>query len=139
MKGTNMNECIFCKIIKKEIPSLTVYEDSSTIAFMELTPSSPGHIMVILKKHGRSMLDYSDADLATVLPVVKKMAKKVQAATGCTNITIGINHLEPTGVPHMHIHLIPRWEDDNGHAIQGVVKKNSKETREAIADKIRKG
>ncbi len=133
-----MGDCIFCKIVNKEIPSTVVHEDDNTVSFMELHPSAPGQLMVILKKHGRSMLDYSDEDLGIIMPVVKKMAKKVQDGLQCEHITIGINHLEPTGVPHMHIHLIPRWTDDGGHAIQGVVKNPQKEDRDVIAEKIRK-
>lgn len=133
-----MDDCIFCKIVKKEIPAAIVYEDDQTLSFMELSPSAPGQCMVILKKHGRSMLDYTDEELGIIMPVVKKMVKKVQDAVACESITVGINHLEPKGVPHMHIHLIPRWSEDGGHAIQGVVKNPPKEDREVIAEKIRK-
>lgn len=133
-----MDDCVFCKIIRKEIPALVVYEDTEFLSFMELLPSAPGQCMVIPKKHGRSMLDYEESTLGKLMPVIKIMAKKVQTALGCEHITIGINHLEPTGVPHLHVHLIPRWGNDGGHAIQGVVKNLPTEPREIIAEKIRK-
>lgn len=132
-----MKDCIFCKIIAKEIPSLAVFEDDATFAFMELTPSSPGHVMVILKKHGNNILEYTQEELGLAMGTVQKVAKKIESALQTDSITIGINHKERRGVPHMHIHLIPRWENDNGHVIQGVVKNKPIEEREVIAEKIR--
>jgi len=133
-----MEDCIFCKLVKKEIPSLVVYEDDDTISFMELTPSAPGHVMVILKKHGRSILDYEENELGKLMGSVKKVAVKIEKALQTDSITIGINHLERRGTPHLHVHLIPRWENDKGHVIQGVVKNVPVETREVIAEKIKK-
>lgn len=132
-----MEDCLFCKLVADKIPSLRVYEDDMTISFLELTPSSPGHVMVILKKHGNSILNYDEAELGHVMSSVQKVAIKIEKALKTDSITIGINHLEKRGVPHLHIHLIPRWEGDKGHVIQGVVKNPPKETREAIAEKIK--
>ncbi|SRR6266568_1916892 len=133
-----MENCIFCKLVKKEIPSLTVYEDENTIAFMELNPSAPGHVMVILKKHGNNILEYSQEELGQLMGSVQKVAAKIEKALQPDSITIGINHKEARGVPHLHVHLIPRWENDKGGIIQSVVKNPQKESREVIAEKIRK-
>ncbi len=132
-----MNDCLFCKIVAGEIPSLKVYEDDATLSFMELTPSAPGHVMVILKKHGNNVLEYDQSDLGQAMASVQRIAKKIEASLHTDSITIGINHKERRGVPHMHIHLIPRWENDKGHVIQGVVNNPSQESREVIAEKIR--
>ena len=104
-----MEDCIFCKIVNKELPSLSVYEDKDSLAFLELFPSAPGHTMVVLKKHGNSILDYSEKELGKLMIATQKVADKIQKALTCDSITIGINHLEKKGVPHLHIHLIPRW------------------------------
>lgn len=133
-----MENCIFCKLVKKEIPSLSVYEDDATIAFMELNPSAPGHVMVILKKHGNNILEYDQRELGLLMASVQKVARKIEAALQSDSITIGINHKERRGVPHLHVHLIPRWENDKGGIIQSVVKNPPKESREVIAEKIRK-
>ncbi len=133
-----MENCLFCKLVKKEIPALTVYEDDDTIAFMELNPSAPGHVMVILKKHGNNILEYSQDELGKLMGSVQKVATKIEKALKPDSITIGINHKEPRGVPHLHVHLIPRWENDKGGIIQSVVKNPPKESREVIAEKIRK-
>lgn len=131
-------DCLFCKLVNKEIPAVVVYEDDDTISFMELNPSASGHVMVILKKHGNNILEYSHVELGTLMGSVQKVAKKIEKVLNPDSITIGINHKERRGVPHLHVHLIPRWENDKGGVIQSIVNNPSKESREAIADKIRK-
>lgn len=133
-----MESCLFCKLVNKEIPALVIYEDEDTISFMELNPSAPGHVMVILKKHGNNILEYSQQELGQLMVSVQKVAKKIEKALEPDSITIGINHKECRGVPHLHVHLIPRWENDKGGIIQSVVKNKPKESREVIAEKLRK-
>jgi histidine triad (HIT) family protein len=133
-----MKNCLFCKLVKKEIPSLAVYEDDDTISFMELHPSAPGHVMVILKKHGNNILEYSQEDLGKLMGSVQKVVAKIEKALNPDSITIGINHKERLGVPHLHIHLIPRWQNDKGGVLQSIVNNPPKESREVIAEKIRK-
>jgi len=133
-----MENCILCKIVKNQVHSLRVYEDEETIAFMELSPSAPGHVMVISKKHGKSIFDYEGKDLGVLMDTVSKVAKKQEKALNSDSITIGINHLEKKGVPHLHIHLIPRWENDKGGIIQSIVKNIPRQSREEIAEKIKK-
>jgi histidine triad (HIT) family protein len=128
---------IFCKLVNNEIPSLRVYEDDDTVSFMELNPSAPGHVMVILKRHGNNILEYSQDELGKLMGSVQKVAAKLEKALGPDSLTIGINHKERRGVPHLHVHLIPRWENDKGGIIQSVVTHKPKESREVIAEKIR--
>lgn len=130
-------DCVFCKIVKKEIPSTSVYEDDDTIAFMELNPSAPGHVMVIHKKHGLSILEYNQEELGKLMSSVQKVAAKIEKALKTDSLTIGINHHEKRGVPHLHIHIIPRWENDKGGVMQSIVKNPSKEDRATIAEKIK--
>lgn len=114
-----------------------MYEDSETAAFMELFPSAPGHSMVVLKRHGLSILDYSEKELGKLMASVQKVADKTKKALNCDAITIGINHLEKEGVPHLHVHLLPRWDNDKGGIMQSIVKNPPKEPRDEIAEKIR--
>ncbi len=132
-----MDQCLFCKIVAREIPALSVYEDSDAVAFMELNPSAPGHVMVILKKHGNNILEYNQDELSKLMGGVQQVVKKIEKALATDSITIGINHKERRGVPHLHVHLIPRWENDKGGVIQSVVNNPPKEKREVIAEKIR--
>src|SRR5580704_6487999 len=133
-----MENCLFCKLVNKKIPSLVVYEDDDTVSFMELNPSAPGHVMVILKKHGNNILEYSQEELGKLMASVQTVAKKIEKALEPDSISIGINHKERSGVPHLHIQLIPRWENDKGGIIQSVVKNPPKESREDISEKIKK-
>jgi histidine triad (HIT) family protein len=128
---------IFCKIIKKEIPAHIVYETPETLAFLDVSPSSPGHTVVILKKHGNNIQEYTSDELGIVMKSVQEVSKKIEKVLSPDSITIGINHKESKGVPHLHIHLIPRWENDGGHAIQGVVKNKSEESLEKLAEDIK--
>ncbi|OGH11320.1 MAG: hypothetical protein A3B38_00645 [Candidatus Levybacteria bacterium RIFCSPLOWO2_01_FULL_36_13] len=133
-----MEDCIFCKIVNNQVNSVRTYEDENTIAFMEATPSAPGHVMVISKKHGKSIFDYEGKDLGVLMDTVSKVAKKIEKALSSDSITIGINHLEKKGVPHLHIHLIPRWDNDKGGIIQSIVKNVPRQSREEIAERIKK-
>jgi len=133
-----MENCLFCKLVAGEIPSLKVYEDRQTVTFMELNPSAPGHVMVILKKHGNNILEYSQEELGQLMGSIQKVTNKIEKALNPDSITIGINHKERRGVPHLHVHIIPRWENDKGGVIQSVVNNKPKESRETIAARIRK-
>lgn len=132
-----MDDCVFCKLVRGEISSNKVFEDENTIAFMELRPSAPGHLMVIHKKHGVSILDYNETELGKIMATVQKVADKLKKAMECDSITIGINHLERRGVPHLHVHLMPRWESDQGGHLQTLVNNPPKESAEEIANKIK--
>jgi histidine triad (HIT) family protein len=132
-----MEDCIFCKLVRKEVPSNIVFEDENVVSFLELNQSAPGHVMVILKKHGLSILDYDENDLGKLMVGVKTTAKKVQKAMNADSLTIGINHMEKRGAPHLHVHIIPRHVNDKGGIIQSIVRAPVNETREQIAEKIR--
>lgn len=132
-----MDNCVFCKLIKKEIPANVVFENEDVISFLELNQSVEGHVMVILKKHGKSILDYNELELGKLMMGVSLVSQKVQTAFNADSLTIGINHLEKRGVPHLHIHIIPRFENDNGGVIQSIVSKEITNSREEIAEKIR--
>lgn len=131
-----MDVCIICKIIKKEIPSYKIFEDEDTIAFLDIYPSAPGHTMVSLKKHGLTILDYSQDELGKLWVTVQKVDKALIKSFNTKLITIGVNQFEEGGVPHLHVHLIPRWKGDGGGIIQTVVKNPPKESLEKIAEKI---
>ncbi len=113
-------DCIFCKIIKNEIPSYTGYEDTDTRAFLYIFGATDGHVMVIPKKHGETIHDYSASELSALWATVQKVAKAVEEAFDTKILTIGINHGEPQGVKHLHVHVMPRYEGDGGGIIQSL-------------------
>lgn len=133
-----MDNCVFCKLVRKEIPANIVFENKDIISFLELNQSVEGHVMVILKKHGKSILDYNESELGKLMMGVSLISQKVQTTFNTDSLTIGINHLEKRGVPHLHVHIIPRFDNDNGGVIQSIVSGEIINSREEIAEKIRK-
>jgi histidine triad (HIT) family protein len=131
-----MDDCIFCQIIKGEKPGYFVLKEKEYIAILDIFGSAPGHTMVVPIRHGYSILDFSEEELGKVMTGVKKVAEKQKKVFNADSITIGINHFEKTGVPHLHIHLIPRLDDDGGGFIQKVVKRPINEKMEDIAKKL---
>src|SRR3989344_892495 len=118
-----MMDCLFCKIGRKDIKSEIIYEDDKTLAFLDVHPRSPGHAMVIPKKHADNILDLDDTLAGPVLLTVKKTADILSKALKPAGFTIGINHGRVSGqmVDHLHIHIMPRFENDGGASIHSVV------------------
>ena len=108
-------DCIFCKIIKGEIPSYKIYEDEYTYAFLDIASDSYGHTLVIPKKHCTNVLDCPNEYLSAVMASVKKIALHYTEDCGFD----GVNILNASGeaaqqsVFHLHFHIIPRKKGDN--------------------------
>jgi len=107
-------ECIFCKIINKEIPSDIIYEDDSVVAFMDVRPVSRGHALVVPKKHSADFFDADEATLERLMPSVQKIAKALSTAVNAAGINITTNNGAAAGqvIFHLHFHLIPRFSND---------------------------
>ncbi len=109
-----MNTCLFCKLVEGEVPSMRVYEDEDTLAFLDIKPNNPGHTLVIPKKHSENLYDMDDHSLATVIRTVQKVAKAIKAAVGADGINLAMNNEPAAGqvIFHPHIHVIPRFKED---------------------------
>jgi len=131
-------ECIFCKIVKGEIPSMQVYEDPDTIAFMDINPLHPGHSLIIPKMHYENIYNASDSALASMITTTRKVA----TATNTALSPDGINVLQANGegagqsVFHIHFHVLPRQSGDDAKLNWGLSAGNMDEIS-TIADKIR--
>ena len=125
--------CIFCKIIKKEIPSYIIYEDKDTFAFLDIAPVNPGHTLVIPKKHYKLMADTPDDLVSAVFVISKKLMKTIQKATKADFIAVAVVGLD---VPHFHVHLVPRFFND-GMANFWPTKKYKENEATEIANKIK--
>jgi histidine triad (HIT) family protein len=103
---------IFAKILRGEIPCHRVYEDDETLAFMDVMPQSPGHLLVIPKEASRNLLDADPAVLARLMPVVQKLARAAKDAFEADGITVTQFNEPAAGqtVFHLHVHIIPRYE-----------------------------
>jgi histidine triad (HIT) family protein len=109
-----MEDCIFCKIIKGEIPSIKVYEDDKVLAFEDINPISEGHTLIIPKRHAQDLWEIPFEDLAAIHQASQKVALGMKKALN----PIGIALLQLNGrganqvVMHYHLHLVPRTSGD---------------------------
>ncbi|HLC92938.1 MAG TPA: HIT family protein [archaeon] len=106
--------CIFCKIISGQIPSKIVYEDETSIAFLDIYPSAKCHTLVIPKNHHATMLDIPEMELKEIIGVVQKVGAAAMLATKADGFNVVQNNREAAGqvVHHLHFHIIPRFKDD---------------------------
>lgn len=132
-------DCIFCKIINGEIPAVKVLDDESVLAFMDINPSSKGHLLVVPKNHAENIFEIPESDLATLIKAVKRCAGAAKDALKAEGVTI----LQLNGkasdqiVPHLHIHVIPRWENDGLSVSTWEMKPGDMEEIQTIARKIK--
>ncbi|WP_423463751.1 HIT family protein [Promicromonospora sp. MS192] len=107
-------ECVFCQIVAGTAPSTAVYEDDRTLAFMNIAPATPGHLLVIPKAHATDLLDVPPADLTAAARTAQVMARRVMEVLGAD----GVNLVHATGpvagqtVFHVHLHVLPRYDGD---------------------------
>lgn len=109
-----MSDCIFCKIIAGEIPCWKLYDDEHVLAFLDIGPLCEGHCLIIPKKHYVTIDQMPAAEAAACMAVVPKLSEAVVAATGAAGWNVLQNNHQVAGqaVDHVHIHIIPRNEDD---------------------------
>jgi histidine triad (HIT) family protein len=109
-----MNDCIFCKIARKELPCYKIYEDKEILAFLDRTPVNPGHTLIIPKKHYETILDTDEETLRKLIIVIKRISKAIYEGLKLEGFAIGINQFKVGGqaVPHLHIHIMPRHKED---------------------------
>jgi len=133
-----MENCVFCRIAKGELPASKVYEDDSTIAFMDLQSVNPGHMLVVVKPHRANIYELDDELAGAAMRTAAKMARAAKKAYGCEGVTL-FQANEPAGaqtVFHFHIHVLPRWEGD-GMALAWPAKNPTREALEEMAAKLR--
>ena len=130
-------DCIFCKIIRGELPSYKVYEDEKTIAFLDIKPVNAGHTMVVPKAHSHNIFDISPEDWEATTEVVRKLAIAIEKGLKADGVNIAMNNREHAGqiVDRPHVHIIPRFKGDG----LKLMPQRSYETGEAetSAEKIR--
>jgi histidine triad (HIT) family protein len=133
-------DCIFCKIINNEIPSVKVYEDDSVFAFLDINPLNAGHLLVIPKAHAETIHEISEADFVAVATATHKLAAAVKKALSPD----GINLMQLNGkaanqvVPHLHVHIVPRWSGDGLAICKWELVAGDMEEIKAVGEKIQK-
>lgn len=113
---TDMSDCLFCRIIAGEIPAEKVFEDDRMVAFMDIQPINPGHLLVVPKEHSRDLTEMSPEDVGSLFRLVQHVARSVRDAVGAPGFNIGVNTGGAAGqvVFHTHVHVMPRFDND-GH------------------------
>jgi histidine triad (HIT) family protein len=125
-----MNECVFCKIRDGQIPCVKIDENERTLSIMDINPLSPGHCLIVTKRHAATISEAEVEDLQAAIATAKRVAEAIRTALKPD----GLNMLQANGaaafqsVPHFHLHLIPRWTDDG----KGFDWKTAPGNREAI-------
>ena len=109
-----MEDCIFCKIIKGDIPSAKVYEDDRVMAFLDIGPANKGHTLVVPKKHSKNILEDDLEDLNACMNTVQKVAMSIIRAVnaGGFNLIVNTNKTAGQVISHTHFHIIPRFKND---------------------------
>ncbi len=109
-----MSDCIFCKIANGEIPSATLYEDEKFRVILDLGPASKGHALILPKAHYADIYEIEEDAAASAMVLAKKMASAMTKALGCSGFNIVQNNGTSAGqtVFHFHVHLIPRYDND---------------------------
>ena len=115
-------DCIFCKIATKEIPTKILYEDEDTISFLDAFPVAKGHTLVIPKEHHTKIQDLSSNENQKLFDTVHKMIEKVDSLQGSTLVAIHNGKESGQEVPHVHVHLIPRSNDDSAGPVHSMFK-----------------
>ena len=109
-----MNDCLFCKIIKGEVPAEKIYEDDHVLAFLDIRPVNQGHTLVIPKTHASNVLESSDRDIHEVMAVIRKITPGILLAIGADGFNLGMNTKPAAGqvIFHTHFHIMPRFKED---------------------------
>jgi len=110
----NEKDCLFCKIVKGQIPSMKIYEDTDCIAILDINPASKGHTLVIPKKHSLNIFDTDEEVLKKVIAVAKRLSENIKNKLNADGINILQNNGQQAGqiVQHFHLHIIPRYKND---------------------------
>ena len=133
-----MSDCVFCKIRDGQIPAMRIYDDERTMVIMDINPINSGHCLVIPKAHAATVWDAEPVDLQAAITTAKKIALSIRE----TLKPDGLNMLQANGpaafqsVPHYHLHLIPRWEND-GKGFDWKLVPGQREEIVASAEKIK--
>lgn len=134
-----MEETIFSKIIRREIPAEIIYEDEQTLAFLDTSPNNGGHTLVIPKRPSRNLLEIDEQDWLAVMKTVYMLAPKIKEVVGAEGLNIAMNNESAAGqvVFHTHVHIIPRYATDSFGYDLWPHKPYEPGEKEALGEKLR--
>lgn len=134
-----MTNCVFCRIVAKEIPAAVVYEDEVTIAFMDAGQVNPGHVLIAVKEHAENLYELNDRQAGSLLRAAARVARAIRAAFKPEGLSVYQANGKAAGqtVFHYHMHLLPRHAED-GMALTWPVKNPPREKLADYASAIRR-
>ncbi|MEA2092596.1 MAG: HIT family protein [Patescibacteria group bacterium] len=135
-----MEDCIFCKIIKGEIPSSKIYEDDKVLAFLDANPINRGHILIIPKVHQQFITDLDDLFLEKMIIIAKKINKALRESEikpEAVNLLLSDGEVAGQEIFHSHLHVIPRFKEDNFNFSFPSNEKPTKEDLDKVATEIK--
>ena len=132
-----MEDCVFCRIARREEHASFVYEDKDVVAFLDSRPVNEGHTLVVPRKHYENIFEVPDEEVANLFKIVKKLAYGISKSEKAEGISIVQNNGEAAHqlIFHFHVHIIPRYEGQDSHRPRGTVEQNE---LDRVAAKIRK-
>jgi len=134
-----MEDCLFCKIIKGEELCKKIYEDEHTLAFLDVSPATKGHTLVVPKKHVENLLGADTATLQATISTVQKIAKALTTYSEGVNVVQNNKKAAGQIIFHMHFHVIPRYKEDKVRFIFDETKLTYAEGEAAsVAEEIKK-
>jgi histidine triad (HIT) family protein len=113
-------DCIFCKIISKQIPAKILNESSHSICFLDAFPLAKGHVLVIPKNHHKKIQDMTNDENSDLFSLVHTMMSKIDSITGSTLLAIHNGENAGQEIPHVHVHLIPRSKSDSAGPVHSM-------------------
>lgn len=126
--------CVFCNIVEGKIPSNTVYEDEIVKVMMDINPVSNGHLLIIPKKHFTNLTDIDEETLMHIQKTAKEMFKLLKSKLNIDGLTLCQNNEYGQEVKHYHLHLIPRYKNDNVRFCSNKNKDDVKEVYKRIVN-----
>jgi histidine triad (HIT) family protein len=131
--------CIFCRIVGGEIPAEVIASEADGVAFLDVQPLADGHVLVVPRAHVPTIEDLEPAAAAALFQIVRRLAGPVRQALGAAGTTIGINNGEAAGqtIPHVHVHIVPRWPNDGAGSVHTIFPRRTTRSLADVAAAIR--
>ena len=108
--------CLFCRVVRRELPATVVAEDESAVAFRDIDPKAPTHVLVVPRRHVSNLEDLADEEYAALMALVRDANRAVKAAVRPEGANLGFNLGKAAGAgiaEHLHAHIVPRWVGDS--------------------------
>jgi histidine triad (HIT) family protein len=140
LTGEMSNNCVFCKIVKGDIKPHIIFEDEKTIAFLDAYPLAKGHTLIVPKIHVSKLEQLDEKIVEAFFRTIHKLIEPIQESVDAQATTIGINNGKESGqdIPHVHAHIIPRFEGDNGGSLHSIMRHRPRISQEKILEIARK-